>query len=230
MRPVIGLTHSLHLDEDTLHLPTSYVQSVIAAGGTPLVLPATRDVSVIHQYLNIVDGVLFAGGDDVNPLHYGENTLRQCGDICPPRDEYEMALCREAVGRRIPVLGICRGIQLINVALGGTLYQDLPSQKSDSIAHSQKQKSQYASHAVSISDGSRLHRIFSSGSLMVNTFHHQAVKQPADRLTVTAKAPDGVIEAVEMSDHPFFLAVQWHPERMQEHMNLFRAFVEACRA
>lgn len=229
MRPVIGLTHSLHLDEDTLHMPTSYVKCLTAAGAVPLILPATKDEAVIEQYLGLVDGLLFVGGDDVNPLAYGEYPLRQCGDICPLRDEYELSLCRMAIAKKLPILGICRGIQVINVALGGSLYQDLPSQLPESIAHSQKLISRYASHPVSISEGSRLQRIYGGTEVMVNTYHHQAVKQPAPALTVTAKSPDGVIEGVEMADYPFFVGVQWHPERMQEHMPLFHAFVDACK-
>lgn len=235
MRPVIGLTHSIHLDEDSLHLPTSYVQALAAAGATPLILPATEDPDLIEHYLSLVDGVLLAGGDDVNPAAYGEHTLRQCGDICPLRDAYELRLCQLALERRKPVLGICRGAQLLNVALGGTLYQDLSSQLPESIAHSQHQISRYVAHPVSIVDGSLLRRIHGSGQIFVNTFHHQAVKQPGRGLKVTALAPDGVIEAIELEGHPFCLGVQWHPERLvqnpsdTEHRKLFQAFVEACR-
>lgn len=235
MRPIIGLTHSLHLDEDALHTPTSYPSAVIAAGGVPLILPSTTDPDVLNRYLDMVDGILFSGGDDINPTCYGEPQLRQCGDICPLRDEYELLLCRLAVERRKPVLGICRGAQLLNVTLGGTLYQDLPSQLPECIAHSQHQISRYVSHPVSIVDGSLLRRIHGSEQLFVNTFHHQAVKQPGCGLKVTALAPDGVIEAIELEGHPFCLGVQWHPERLvqnpadTEHRKLFQAFVDACR-
>lgn len=235
MRPIIGLTHSLQGNEDSVYTPTSYPNAIIEAGGTPIFLPVTSDPELLSQYLDMVDGILFTGGDDIDPQFFGENQIWGCGEVIPKRDECEIRLCRMALERKTPVLGICRGIQLLNVALGGTLYQDLASQKKDSIRHQQQQRSRYGSHPVALSNGSRLAGIYGRNSVMVNSHHHQAVKDAAEALAVTALSPDGVIEGIEMPGHPFFVGVQWHPERQvqnpedTEHIKLFRAFVDACR-
>lgn len=234
MPPIIGLTHSIHLDEQTLHTPLAYPDAIRQSGGIPLLIPATTDESILEACLNVVDGVLFSGGDDIDPLRYGESQVWQCGDICPLRDEYELTLARLTLKRGLPVLGICRGIQLLNVALGGTLYQDLPSQLPGCMAHRQHQVSTYVSHTASIPSGSRLHDIYGADEIHVNSHHHQALKALGQGLIATAVAPDGVIEGVEMPDHPFFVGVQWHPEKLVQrpvnaaHKHLFEAFVQAC--
>ncbi len=234
MRPIIGLTHSVNLDEGSLHTPINYPSAIMEAGGTPLLLPVTTDETLLNAYLDVVDGVLFSGGDDIDPSTYGEDQAQGLGDVCPLRDRYEIPLCRLALQRRMPVLGICRGLQLVNVALGGTLYQDLPSQYSGCIRHGQKQRGKYASHRVTLQAGSKLHGLYGDTAL-VNSFHHQAAKDVAPSLTVTATGPDGVIEGLEMAEHPYFVAVQWHPEILVKneenavHKKLFRSFVDACR-
>lgn len=237
MKPVIGLTHSIMLDEKTLHMPLAYANAVRAAGGIPVLLPANDNEADVMRMLDMIDGLLLTGGDDVDPLLYGEEQRWQSGDICPLRDAYEMLLCRCAFARReLPVLGICRGIQIMNVALGGTLWQDLASQKPDSIAHRQKQTSAHVSHSVSLAQDSLISSIFGNAEqLLVNSHHHQAVKAPGSGLVVTATAPDGVIEAVEDPTRDFFLGVQWHPEQLFNHdrsachAKLFEAFVSACK-
>ena len=234
MPPIIGLTHSIHLDEQTLHTPLAYPDAIRQAGGIPLLIPATTDEAVLEACLNVVDGVLFSGGDDVDPGCYGENQVWQCGDICPLRDEYELTLARLAIKRKLPVLGICRGIQLLNVALGGTLYQDLSSQMPGCLGHRQHQVSTYASHPAALTPGSRLHGIYGAEEIRVNSHHHQAVKALGQGLTATAVAPDGVIEGVELADYPFLVGVQWHPEKLVQrpenaaHKRLFEVFVQAC--
>lgn len=236
MRPLIGLTISIQADEKKLYTPTSYTDAIIAAGGTPVLLNVTRDPEMIVQYTDMVDGVLFSGGDDVNPTFYRETQDWNCGDISPMRDTFEMQLMHRMLSRHPekPILGICRGVQVLNVALGGTLYQDLRSQLPDCLRHQQKQISVYASHRVDITPDSLLHTIYGTDNVMVNSFHHQAVKDVGKGLTVTARASDGVIEALEKPDHRYFVAVQWHPERLverefyEEHKALFSSFVEAC--
>ncbi len=234
MRPVIGLTHSIELAEDRLHTPLAYPAAVEAAGGTPILLPATADDAVMRQYLSLVDGLLLTGGDDVDPQCYGEDQIWQCGDICPMRDRYELQLVRLAIDMKKPIFGICRGLQLLNVALGGTLYQDLHSQKPDSICHGQKQRPFYTSHQADVADGSRLHKLF-GGQIAVNSHHHQAIKDLGEGLTATATAPDGVIEAVEGTADFYCVALQWHPELLVQrtenaaHKALFTDFVNACR-
>lgn len=237
MRPVIGLTHSIQQDEKRLMMPMSYSNVVREAGGTPVLLPITRDEEVIASYAELVDGVLFSGGEDVDPAFYGEDQLWACGDVLPLRDAFEIKLARILLEKypEKPVLGICRGEQVLNVALGGALYQDLKSQLPGCIAHQQHQIAPYTSHKVMINAGSKLHEIYGETQIMANSHHHQAVKDIAEGLAVTATATDGVIEGFEKPDHPYFVAVQWHPERLVEreenanHKQLFKSFVDACR-
>lgn len=237
MRPIIGLTISIQQDEGKLYTPTSYTKAIIEAGGLPVMLNVTRDDEMIEEYADLVDGVLFSGGDDVDPATYGEEQHWGCGDICPMRDEFEIKLLRTLLEKypQKPILGICRGTQVLNVAMGGTLYQDLKSQVADCIRHQQQQLSRYASHEVTISEGSKLEDIYRGTKVMANSFHHQAVKDIGKDLIITARTSDGVVEGFEKPDHPYFVAVQWHPERLvekefhPEHKPLFKSFVDACR-
>lgn len=237
MRPIIGITPSLESGEHKIYTPTSYPKAIIEAGGTPVFFNFTRDQEMIDAYASMVDGVLFSGGDDVDPATYGEEQIWGCGDVVPLRDDFEIQLLRTLVEKypEKPILGICRGAQVLNVGMGGTLYQDLRSQKDGCIRHQQQQSSHYASHKVTVEDGSLLHRIYGSTSVKVNSFHHQAVKDLAPGMQLTALASDGVVEGFEKPDHPYFVAVQWHPERLvegphhPEHKPLFKSFVDACR-
>ena len=237
MRPIIGLTHSIQSDEKKLMMPLSYANSIQAAGGVPVLLPITRDAEVIAAYAGMVDGVLFSGGEDVDPQFYGEDQLWACGDVLPFRDDFELMLLRELLEKHPekPILGVCRGEQVLNVALGGTLYQDLKSQLPGCLAHQQHQIAPYTSHRISIEAGSKLHEIYGDTTIAVNSFHHQAVKEIAACLRVTARSADGVIEGFEKPDHPYYIGVQWHPERLVEReenavqWQLFRSFVNACR-
>jgi len=237
MRPIIGITPSLETNESRIYTPTSYPKAIAAAGGTPLFFNFTRDDEMIEQYAAMVDGVVFSGGDDVDPASYGEEQIWGCGDVCPLRDDFEIRLLKVLVEKfpEKPVLGICRGAQVLNVAMGGTLYQDLRSQAEGCIRHQQQQSSHYASHRADVAEGSKLHAIYGSTRIMVNSFHHQAVKDVGKGLVVTARASDGVVEGFEKPDHPYFIAVQWHPERQvegphhPEHKPLFQSFVDACR-
>lgn len=237
MRPLIGLTISIQQDEKKLYTPTSYTNAIIEAGGTPVLLDVTRDEEIIADYAAAVDGVLFSGGDDVDPAFYGETQQWACGDVCPLRDDFEIKLLKTLLKNHPekPILGICRGEQVLNVGMGGTLYQDLRSQFPGCVRHQQQQISPYASHEVQVEAGSRLQEIYGGTRVMANSFHHQAVKDIGAGLVVTAKAADGVIEGFEKPDHPYFVAVQWHPERLverefhPEHKALFKTFVDACR-
>lgn len=237
MRPIIGLTISIQSDEGKLYTPTSYTKAIIEAGGNPILLNITRDDGLIAEYAELVDGVLFSGGEDVDPAFYGEEQQWGCGDVCPLRDEFEVKLLRALLEKHPekPILGICRGEQVLNVAMGGTLYQDIKSEPAGCIRHQQQQLSRYASHQVEVSENSKLHDIYGATEVMVNSFHHQAVKDIGPGLAVTARASDGIIEGFEKPDHPYFVAVQWHPERLvehefhPEHKALFKTFVAACR-
>lgn len=232
--PIIGITTSLNEDENVLMMNRSYPEALACTGALPLLLPATEDPEAISRYAALCSGLLLSGGDDLDPSAYGEAQSWHCGAICPLRDSFELALCKEFLRLRKPILGICRGIQVLNVALGGTLYQDLQSEYADSIAHRQKQRSCCHSHPVQLAEGSRLAALYGADTLAVNSHHHQAVRQPGAGLIISAAAPDGVIEAVEHAELPFCIGVQWHPERLWNqpasaiHTRLFRAFADAC--
>ena len=234
MQPIIGITTSLSEDETILQMNRSYTGAVAGAGGIPVLLPITEDAEVVSRYASLCDGLLLSGGDDVDPSAYGEAQSWHCGTVSPPRDGFELALCRQFIRLQKPILAICRGIQVLNVAMGGSLYQDLQTDLPDSFAHRQKQKPWHASHPVTLAEGSLLSGILAADAIAVNSHHHQAVAQPGKSLTVSATAPDGVIEAIEMRTHPFCIGVQWHPERLwdqpltADHARLFRAFIEAC--
>jgi len=214
-RPLIGITGNF--GAKGCELAQAYYESVLQAGGIPVVIPPYDDANALCQTLDRLDGILLSGGADINPLLLGEEPIPGLHGICPQRDEMELLLVHEAYNRQIPMLGICRGIQTLVAALGGTLYQDLNTQFSDAplIKHNQDLERAYASHTVSIEPGSLLARLFPQAvqdGLPVNSFHHQAVRTTGSLLRVTAKATDGVTEAVESNEFKSIIGVQWHPE------------------
>ena len=214
-RPIIGITGNF--GAKGCELAEGYYESVLQAGGIPLVLPPYTDAEALCQTLDRVDGILLSGGGDINPLLLGEEPIPGLHGICPQRDETELQLVREAYNRQIPMLGICRGIQTLVAALGGTIYQDLNTQYSEAplVKHDQDLDRAYASHTVKVEAGSTLSRLFPDAvekGLPVNSFHHQAVRTPGQLLRVSAKATDGVIEAVESNEFKSIIGVQWHPE------------------
>ena len=205
--PIIGITGNF--GDKGCELAEGYYQSVIDAGATPVVLPPTEDLDALTTMLESIDALILSGGGDINPLYLGEEPLPALHSINPRRDKCELLLTRLAADRQIPILGICRGCQMLAAALGGTLWQDIPS---PTVKHSQDLDRSYASHTVSISEGSLLHDIFGTDSIAVNSFHHQAVRDAGPHLRVTATAADGVIEAIESNQHKSIIGVQWHPE------------------
>ena len=214
-RPIIGIIGNF--GAKGCELAQGYYESVLQAGGIPMVLPPYDDAAALCQTLDKVDGILLSGGGDINPLLLGEEPVPGLHGICPQRDEMELLLVREAYNRQLPILGICRGIQVLVAALGGTLYQDLNTQYSEAplVKHDQDLDRAYASHTVRLEDGSTLSRLFPEAKkkgLPVNSFHHQAVQTPGPLLHITAKATDGVIEAVESNEFKSIIGVQWHPE------------------
>jgi len=214
-----------------------YLLAVEAGGGIPLLIHLTRDAAVLQAHYQRCDGLLFAGGGDVDPAIFGQAPHPKLGTIEPLRDEVELALARRAIDDRKPVLGICRGIQLLNVALGGTLYQDIPSelpQASNHYASSQVLGRAHLAHSIALEPGSWLAARLGTDALPGNTFHHQALRDIAPGLHVTGRAPDGVVEAVEGAGPGFVIGVQCHPEDLWEHADprwarLFAGFVEAAR-
>ncbi|MDR2497856.1 MAG: gamma-glutamyl-gamma-aminobutyrate hydrolase family protein [Tannerellaceae bacterium] len=208
-----------------------YVRSVLAAGGAPILIPAMLDPEAMHRIVADLDGLLFSGGGDINPILLGEEPIPQLQDVDPFRDEYDLLLLRIAFIRQIPIMGVCRGHQLVNAAFGGTLLQDIYAQHSQpAIKHSQEMERQYPSHSVGIVRGTRLHSVLKSDKINVNSIHHQAVKAPAQGFVVSATAPDGIIEAIEHPEYSVF-GLQWHPEGMaangdEASIELFRMLVK----
>ena len=209
--PIIGLTGNFRDGDCTL--AEGYYQSVLKAGGTPFILPPFEETDALIQALESIDGLLLTGGADINPLYLKEEPIKELHGINPRRDYQELMLTKLAADRQIPILGICRGIQTLMAALGGTLYQDIHSQMEGTrIKHDQDLDRSYASHTVTIEKGTLLHRLFQTDTLAVNSFHHQAVKGVAPGFQVCAYSSDGVIEAVESTAYKSILGVQWHPE------------------
>ena len=212
-----------------------YTDALKDCGAIPLVLPLALEEEDCIQLSESLDGLLCTGGPDVHPFRFGEETLRYCGDFSPLRDEAELSLFHQFYKRKKPVLGICRGIQLINIALGGDIYQDLDAQLPDRlpIAHKQPFRADAPSHHVDLAPDSQLSRITGTTRLAVNSLHHQAVNIPGPELTVSAVSEDGFTEGLELSSHPFCIGVQWHPEHMskknERQQNLFNAFARACK-
>lgn len=216
-KPVIGITGNF--GDKGCELAEGYFESVLRAGATPVVLPPTEDADALISMLDRIDGLLLSGGADLNPLYLGEEPSPALHHINPRRDLCELLLIRLAFNRQLPMLGICRGIQMMAAALDGKLWQDLGERTVPSgstlaplLKHSQDLDRAVASHTVRTEEGSLLRDIMGQETLHVNSFHHQAVREAGPHLRVAAKAPDGVIEAVESSEHKSILGVQWHPE------------------
>ena len=243
MTPIIGVTATLKQDSESVEqrplgvfvrADLDYVDGVTGAGGVPVVLPPI--VEATEEMVGGIDGLLLSGGSDLDPSYYGEEPLPELGTTIPERDAFEVAILEHALERGMPVFGICRGLQVLNVALGGTLYQDLTSQLGDgSIAHRQQMPKWQWTHEVEVNGGSEIARIMETAELRVNSYHHQAIKDLAGGLVAVAYASDGVIEAVESSNlsKHWLVGVQWHAEAMRdvegsEHRNLFSAHVAAA--
>ena len=233
-KPLIGLTPSHNTDNNDIQMRPTYIKALTAAGAIPVVLPLTSSEDDLRQLVDTLDGFLFTGGPDVHPFLFGEETLDRCGSVSAERDQMELALLPLVMETGKPVLGICRGIQLLNIGLGGTIWQDIPSQVTREFPIAHKQPFHYVSfsHRVAITPGTRLHTICQADSIGVNSSHHQAIKALANGLVATGKTSDGLIEAVEMPDYPFFVGVQWHPEYLWPEdaaaERLFTFFVTAC--
>lgn len=233
--PLIGITASHDTNKtESLSLRSNYVNSIRKSGGIPVILPLELSEYEAEQLADTLDGIVFTGGPDIHPFLFGEEILVHCGGSSSLRDTLELSFFKHMFQKKKPILGICRGIQLINVALGGSLYQDIASQfqKDPAIAHQQPGGYGSASHKVIIESGTKLEKIFSSCSIEVNSMHHQAVKMPAPGVIVSGRASDGLIEALEMPDYPFMIGVEWHPEYLYENYahakNLYDSFVGAC--
>ncbi len=211
-RPIIGITGNY--DSGKCTLLEGYYRSVLEAGGTPLIIPAFNDTDAMVSLLDCVDALILSGGGDINPLFLGEEPIRELSSINPARDWQELMLVRLAANRQIPILGICRGIQIMTAALGGKLYQDIYKEAGATLKHSQDTERHVATHSIRIASSSKLASIFGATNIHVNSFHHQAVKEVAPGFAATALSPDGLIEAIESIHCKSMIGVQWHPECM----------------
>lgn len=234
-KPIIGITANVMLENQGMkkdYVNKDYTDSIIDAGGIPFILPCTNDETIIKDQLQLVDGILFTGGVDLSPLAFGEEPIEQLGYVDEELDEFNMKAVISAYEMGIPMLGICRGMQIINVAFGGTLYQHLGVNKEFFIKHVQESMRATATHTINIKKNTILHKLLGN-TLVVNSFHHQGIKEVAPEFIVTAVAPDGVIEGIEKKDDGKILAVQWHPESMYKKnksmASLFKYFVETCK-
>jgi putative glutamine amidotransferase len=239
--PVIGLIS--HRDQSAMWSGyelygqgLAYARALALAGGAPVLIPLELGEDAWRQIYERIDGLLFPGGADVNPAYYHEERHPRLGQVDDGLDQAELTFARWALEDLMPVLAICRGIQLINVAAGGTLYQDLPSQLPDAFPHACSAPTyprEYRAHPVEVVPGSRVASAMGVLSAKVNSRHHQAVKGVAPGFEVTARAPDGVIEGIEHREAPHMVGVQWHPESLAANdpqmLGLFRALVEASR-
>ncbi len=234
-RPVIAVTPAYDSEKGISCINTGYCDGIMEAGGVPILMPLTVDHHVIDIIIKKCDGLMVTGGPDLDARLYGEQNYQFNGEISPLRDEMEIYAIRTAFEGGKPILGICRGIQVINVTFGGTLYQDIYAQsnRKDMIKHSQSAPRWYPTHEIIIEKGSKVWSAFGSEKAAVNSFHHQAVKDVAPGFKVSSRAPDGIIESIEHETDRFVVGVQWHPEHMWKndgiYLELFRMFVDSCK-
>ncbi len=231
MQPIIGLLVTVN-DEGTVTAMRPYADAIAQSGGLPVILPYTKDDAAIARYVALCDGFCFTGSVDIEPARYGEETSPACGEIQLLRDALELAVCRAAWQAGKPLLGICRGAQLFNVAFGGTLFQNLPSERPSEIAHRQAEDKFSPSHEVAVLPDTPLHALTGAERITANSFHHQAVKTLAQGLLPMAYADDGVIEGFYAQGERYLRAYQWHPERLcgtsAQNRILFDDFIRHC--
>ncbi|ACN83588.1 gamma-glutamyl-gamma-aminobutyrate hydrolase family protein [Brachyspira hyodysenteriae] len=234
---VIGLSGNLLYENTSIpkaFVNRSYVDSVIRSKGAPFIMPITEDEEIIKKMVENVDGIIMTGGVDVHPFRFDEEPIEKIGTISAERDEFDFTLMKYAVEMNKPIFGICRGIQVINVYFGGSLIQDIPSQRNTNILHSQTAEYHTATHKIQIVKDSIIYDMLDETS-EVNSFHHQAIDKVAKDFKVTATAKDGIIEAIEYKKKgSFIIGVQWHPELMSSRIvkmqNIFDMFIEVCRS
>lgn len=241
-RPVIGITTGLMTEEQDFgtvirhRVSANYSEAVLAAGGLPIILPP-QDVA-IAEIVDLVDGLVFSGGADIDPNRYGVVDIHPTTyGISDERDRFELALLTMALERDLPVLCICRGVQVLNVTLGGTLIQDIPDQRESSLIHDQEKSgiaSNATSHEVTLADGGLAAQVYGAGVIATNSFHHQALGEPAPGIQVEGTTSDGIIEAVSVPENTFVLGLQWHPEMLfaaiPEQIKPFEALIVAANA
>lgn len=237
MRPVIGIPCQADFragsNRPIYGNNRTYVHAVESAGGLPILIPMLTDLRNLEDLLPRLDGILFSGGIDVQPSLYGEQERPEVDGVDPQLDAFEVAVANWALQEDIPILGVCRGMQLMNVILGGTLYQDISIQRSGSLEHRRRDMPRTAlTHEILVQEGSLMESVLGTRRLWVNSLHHQAVKKPGKGVRISGRAEDGVAELLEVPSHRFLLGIQGHPEEIYGQVdacsNLFKAFVKAC--
>lgn len=232
MKKIIGIT--AHMDDGRHTISRDNIWAISDSGGVPVVLPNVTDEVVIDHYVQMIDGLYVTGGGDIDPTLFGEEPHPNLGTITPERDAFELQLLRKCLKADIPILAVCRGCQIVNIAAGGDMFQDIYGQiPKQLLQHQQRGPRSHPSHYVHVSKNSLLHSIVGSQFIKVNSLHHQAVREMGEGFKVCGTASDGIIEAFESEDHRFVVAVQWHPENMFGagdtcSVRLFKAFIDAC--
>lgn len=237
-KPVIGITCGYDNQGTMSFVKEGYYKAITRVGGLAILLPVTDNESVISGYYSICDGIILSGGPDVDACYFGEENMPCAGEISPIRDSMEIKLARLCLDMDKPILGICRGCQVLNIAAGGSIFQDIYQQyqQSESIKaplkHMQQAPKWYPTHSIRIKKESMLHDIFKQDEIRVNSFHHQAISTTAERFTIAAAAKDGVIEAITNERKTFTVGVQWHPELMfskyDNQLALFERMIAVC--
>lgn len=230
-RPVIGMVPAYDLKLHQCFLRPQYARAIQQAGGLAFILPLTDDAADIDQITDLYDGFLFTGGADLSPQLYGEKPLPCTRNCVVDREKMEIALLQSILAKNKPVLGICRGMQFLNVFFNGTLYQDVQEMRQDSLVHWQPQPYENFHHEVSVDPSSPLYSIVKQSRICTNSMHHQGVKQVGGGLQVMARANDGLVEAIYHTQYPFVWGIQWHPEflmNQKEHLAVFKAFIQAA--
>ncbi|AXI08170.1 gamma-glutamyl-gamma-aminobutyrate hydrolase family protein [Oceanobacillus sp. 143] len=234
MKPIIGVTPSMEVSQIRYSVMNDNIKAILQAGGIPVILPYLSKNEDLNQIANQIDGLYATGGDDIDPTLFGEEPHPKLGTIIPARDRFEIALTKKMLELKKPILGVCRGAQILNIAAGGDMYQDIYEQiDRNLLQHAQKAPRGYGSHFVDVLEGSLLHQLAGSRKLRVNSYHHQANRSVPTGFQISGYASDSVIEAVESTVHPFVLGVQWHPEAMaadtdETSWKIYRGFVAAC--
>lgn len=233
-RPLIGITPGFDYKTNKLFLNKGYTDAINQAGGIAFVLPIITDEDILKNALKKCDGFLLSGGPDIDAVYFGEANMPYGREISPFRDAMEILVAQRAIALNKPILGICRGTQVINIAFGGNIYQDIVEENKDNriIKHLQEAPVWYPVHNIVIEKESKLASLFDKSSIKVNSFHHQAIKNVASGFRITSMALDGIIESIEHKAHIFAVGVQWHPELMWQedrmHLKLFEELVKCA--
>lgn len=230
-KPIIGISTGIK-DEKVISLNMKNFERIYENGGLPFILPPVNSDADTKRFAQEIDGLLLTGGEDVDPTIFDEEPHKALGEVSPLRDTFEISLAKEMLSLNKPIFGICRGSQVLNIATGGTLYQDIYAQHEEELLqHQQKAPRDHASHFTHIEQESKLYKIVQEKKIKINSYHHQAVKTLGEGMIISSYAKDQIVESIESTKHTFVLGVQWHPEYLNDAASkqLFSAFIDACR-